>query len=195
MRVKICGITRADDARAAEAAGTDAIGVVVCSDEVSVRSVPLEYAGEIFDAVGPLTTTVAVTHTERESDLDDILSLRPDAVQISHPFPVPRRGCRILRVIRSNDTVPADCDAVILDESHGRGQCYDPVAAIRLVRTSRVPVILAGGLTPDNVADAIAAVGPYAVDVCSGVEIRPGVKDHRRIDAFLKAAGRLQQER
>ncbi|NYT06418.1 MAG: phosphoribosylanthranilate isomerase [Methanomicrobiales archaeon] len=191
MRVKICGITRPEDALAAEAAGADAIGVVVCSGGVSVRSVPLERAAEIFEAVGPFTTTVAVTHTREESDLDDILAVRPDCVQMSHPFSVPRPfGSRILRVIGSGDPVPAGCDAVILDESHGSGRSYNREAAIRLVRSSPVPVILAGGLDPANVADAIAAVRPYAVDVCTGVETRPGIKDPDLIRAFLRAAGR-----
>lgn len=192
MRVKICGITRVEDVLYAESAGADAVGVVVCSR--SPRSVPLEVAGEIFDAVGPFTTTVAVTHTPDPDEFNRILSLRPDAVQISHPFPAPPdRSSRVIRMIRDPGAVPAGGDALLLDESHGSGRLYDPDAARRLVRESPLPVILAGGLTPENVAEAIRTIRPYAVDVCTGVEIRPGVKDHRRINAFLKAAGRLQE--
>ena len=70
----------------------------------------------------------------------------------------------------------------------GTGTPYDPDFARELVRESPVPVILAGGLTPENMAEAIRTVRPYAVDVASGVEVRPGVKDQIRVRAFIRAA-------
>ncbi len=96
-------------------------------------------------------------------------------------------GLRVIRVTKRQDPLPADCDAIIVDESHGSGKAFDLSYARRAVRSSRVPVILAGGLTADNVADAIRQVHPYAVDVASGIESAPGIKDHARIAAFIAA--------
>jgi len=186
MRIKICGITRPDDARFAEQEGADAIGVVLFSD--SKRSVPAERAQEIFSAVGPFTTTVAVTHTASEKDLARIIALKPDAIQISFPF-VFREDPKVtvIRVIGRNDPLPEDCDAVIVEDSHGGGRKFDLTYAQEMVKRSNIPVILAGGLTPGNVAEAIRRVRPYAVDVATGVEESPGIKDHEKIQAFIAA--------
>jgi phosphoribosylanthranilate isomerase len=188
MRIKICGITRPEDARFAEHAGAHAIGVVVFSGGVSRRVVPVERAREIFDSVGPFTTTVAVSHTKSREDLEQILALHPDAIQISHPFVFrDYPGVRVIRVIGRGDSLPEDCDAIIVDDSHGKGRKFDPSYARTAVQQSRLPVILAGGLTPENVSMAIQEVRPYAVDVASGVEISPGIKDHEKIRAFIAA--------
>lgn len=188
MRVKICGITRPEDARFAEDAGADAIGVVVFSGDVSRRSVPLERAREIFSAVGPFTTKVAVTHTKSHGDLAKIIAMRPDAIQISHPFVFSEKpNVRVIRVIGRDDPLPEDCDAVIVDDSHGGGRPFDPEYAQETVKRSKIPVILAGGLTPENVNGAIRRVRPYAVDVASGVEESPGIKDGEKVRAFIAA--------
>jgi phosphoribosylanthranilate isomerase len=172
----------------AEACGADAIGVVVFSPP-SVRSVSLERAQEIFDSTGPFTTTVAVTHTTSPADLDQILALKPDALQISYPLTFrDKSGPKVIRVIGQNDPLPSDCNALIVDESHGSGRPFDFTCAREAVMRSRVPVILAGGLTPENVAEAIRQVRPYAVDVASGIESAPGIKDHGKIAAFVAAA-------
>ena len=190
MRIKCCGITRPADARYAEACGADAIGVVVFSPN-SKRSVTPERAHEIFHAVGPFTTTVAVSHTKSPEDLEQILALHPDAIQISHPFVFQEKpGAKVIRVIGRNDPVPTDCDAIIVDESHGRGKNFDLSHAHNVVQQSALPVILAGGLTPENVTDAIRQVHPYAVDVASGIETAPGIKNHKKIAAFIAAARR-----
>lgn len=97
MRIKICGVTSPEDACLAEEAGADAVGVVVFSD--SPRSVAVERAGEIFDALGPFTTGVCVTATENAEDIDEMLALRPPpAVQVgqmshSPPAPPPLVSC------------------------------------------------------------------------------------------------------
>jgi phosphoribosylanthranilate isomerase len=188
MRVKICGITRPDDARFAEQQGADAIGVVVFSGGVSQRHIGEERAREIFESVGPFTTTVAVSHTKSEDDLKRIIALHPDAIQISHPFRFEKDpGVRVIRVIGRGDPLPGDCDAVIVDDSHGKGRDFDPSYANDAVNHSKIPVILAGGLTPENVGDAIRRVRPYAVDVASGVEVSPGIKDHEKVRAFIAA--------
>jgi phosphoribosylanthranilate isomerase len=190
MRIKICGITKPEDARFAENAGTDAIGVVLFSPQ-SVRSVTPEQARKIFDAVGPFTTRVAVSHTKSHDDLEQILAMHPDAIQLSHRFEFPKQpGPKLIRVIGRNDPLPTDCDAIIIDESHGSGRDFDRSHARDVVQRAKLPVILAGGLTPENVEDAIRQVHPYAVDVSSGIETEPGVKDHKKIAAFIAAAQR-----
>jgi phosphoribosylanthranilate isomerase len=148
-----------------------------------------ERAREIFDAVGPFTATVAVSHTKSEVDLQAMLALRPSAIQISHPFVFDEDpGVAVIRVIGRGDPLPDDCDAVIVDDSHGQGKTYDLSYARDAVRYSKIPVVLAGGLTPENVADAIRQVHPYAVDVASGIETAAGIKDHTKITAFIAAA-------
>jgi phosphoribosylanthranilate isomerase len=91
-------------------------------------------------------------------------------------------------VVRPGNALPEDGDGIVVDQSMGTGTLFDPGFALDVVRRSPVPVILAGGLTPENVAGAIRAVRPYAVDVASGVEVRPGVKDPARVTAFIRAA-------
>jgi phosphoribosylanthranilate isomerase len=184
--VKICGITRPDDAVLAEDLGADAVGVVVESD--SPRSVPLETAGEIFDRLGPFITTVCVSHTREDRVLRRIIDLRPDAIQVFFPFPrPPGRAPRIIRVISPTDSLPGDCDALIVDASHGSGRLYDPGFARSVVARSAVPVILAGGLSAENVANAIREIRPFGVDVASGVERRPGEKDPALLAGFFRA--------
>jgi phosphoribosylanthranilate isomerase len=187
MRVKICGVTRIEDALHAEGAGADAIGVILFSD--SPRCINPGRAREIFDSLGPFITTVAVTHTKSRRDLNRIIALRPDAIQISHPFTIfGKHQVSVLRVVKPGDPLPEDGNALVVDGSRGTGSAYDPRFARDVVQRSRVPVILAGGLTPENVAGAIRDVLPYAVDVASGVEVRPGIKDPSRVTGFIRAA-------
>ena len=192
MRVKICGITRPEDAVFAEQQGADAIGVVLFS--ASKRNVRLERAKEIFGSVGPFTTTVAVTHTDSQEELDEIFSLNPSAVQIFHPFTFAKKpAARIIRAVGRGEPLPEDCDAVIVDDSHGGGRQCDLDYAQAMVRRSTLPVILAGGLSPENVGDAIRKVRPYAVDVATGVELSPGIKDHEKITAFIAACRSVEK--
>ncbi|MDD5419198.1 MAG: phosphoribosylanthranilate isomerase [Methanomicrobiaceae archaeon] len=191
MRVKVCGITTVEDARAAEEAGADAIGVVVFSD--SHRSVSPEQAEAIIASVGPSVTTVAVTHTESEEDLERILALKPDAVQVSADLKVSESaGVSVWRMLAPGDPLRDDCDAVVVDGSRGSGTRYDASYARHCVEASCVPVILAGGLTPENVGEAIKRIRPRAVDVASGVEIAPGRKDHERIRAFVRVCREME---
>ena len=179
-------MTNVRDALVAVEAGADAIGVVLASP--SPRSVTPEDAREIFAAVQPSVTTVAVTSTGRAEDLPAILSLHPDAVQVPVDLELPSHaGVHVIRMLAPGDPMRDDCDAVIIDASHGRGRAFDLDYARSCVATSSVPVILAGGLNPWNVAAAVRAVRPYAVDVCSGVEAMPGLKDERLVRAFVKA--------
>ena len=184
--VKICGITTPDDARLCASAGADCIGVVLFSD--SPRSISPARARQIFDAV-PGLTRVAVTHTTRSKDLERICAIRPDAIQVSCDARVPA-DCRalVIRMVGPGDVIPADADVVIVDASHGRGRLYDTSFASAIVAASRVPVLLAGGLSPETVADAIRAVRPSGVDVATGVEYAPGKKDPGRVKSFVRTA-------
>lgn len=184
--MKICGITSPTDALLAEAAGADAIGVVLFS--ASPRCVAPESAREIFDAV-PALTRVCVTHSTDPRELQSICAIRPDALQISGKASVPTTcRARIIRMVGPTDPLPLEADAVIVDGSHGRGQRFDRTFASTMVRTAGVPVYLAGGLSPDNVGAAIRAVQPHGVDVASGVEYEPGRKDPEKVRAFVAAA-------
>lgn len=184
--MKICGITTPDDARLVEAAGADAIGVVLYS--ASPRCVSLRKAREIFDAV-PAMTLVCVTHTEIQSDLEAICTLRPDAVQVTCRAAVPVHSrSRVFRMIQPGEEIPAGSDALFIDGSRGSGRPYDKRYAADVMRSARVPVFLAGGLTPDNVAAAILAVRPSGVDVASGVESAPGRKDPDKVRSFVDHA-------
>jgi phosphoribosylanthranilate isomerase len=181
-------VTSPGDAFCAEEAGADAVGIVVFSD--SPRSVAVDRAGEILDSLGPFTTGVCVTATEREEEIDEMLALRPPAVQVRAEIPLPRTRARVLRTISPGQRPSHPCDAVVIDSSRGRGRPFDREFARQVLENCSLPVVLAGGLTPENAREA-AALGPYALDVASGVESRPGVKDPRLVHAFISACRRL----
>jgi len=187
--VKICGVTRPEDASVIVAAGADAVGVVMHSN--SPRSCTPGQAREIFRELPRGVLRVVVTHTGSPDRLGACLAAGPDAVQLSQPLAVPPSAdVTVIRVVSPGDPLPADCDMVIVDASHGRGEPFDPVFARMIVAASPVPVLLAGGLSPENVGAAIRSIKPFGVDVASGVETAVGVKDHSRVRAFVRAARR-----
>jgi phosphoribosylanthranilate isomerase len=188
MRIKICGITSKEDARAALSSGADAIGVISHSVE-SRRNLPDSRVKEIFSAVGSDAIRAIVTHTTDPDELMAVCALRPDEIQMSHPFPrtmVPH-SIRVVRVLSPGMSVPDDCEAVIVDASMGKGKCYNPEYSCLVRQVATVPVYLAGGLTPENVGEAVRTVCPDGVDVATGVEQSVGVKDHTKIRAFIRA--------
>jgi len=121
-----------------------------------------------------------------ETIIDEV---SPDAVQVFCPdlwgF---RSRVKVIRAVGPSDPLPDDADALIIDSSHGKGKLYNEKFARKLVRSTHIPVILAGGLTPANVADAIERVRPFAVDVASGVEESPGKKNHHKVREFIRIA-------
>nr|WP_319540901.1 phosphoribosylanthranilate isomerase [uncultured Methanospirillum sp.] len=185
-------MTRPEDARTADYAGADAIGVVLFSD--SPRSVEPRRAVEIFRAAGPYMGRVCVSHTSSRSELEEILQLCPTAVQISshHTIP-PDCNVQVIRVVEPGMELPGpeDTDALIVDASQGKGRAFNPDFFRSVINNTGLPVILAGGLRPDTVAEAVRSLCPYAVDVASGVETSPGVKDPEKIRSFVRNA-RLQ---
>lgn len=188
MRIKICGITTKKDAVAAVAAGADAIGVI-CHSPESPRNLQDAEVREIFTAVRPDTLCACVTHTCDRDELQAICRLSPDEIQMSYQFPrsmVPASIC-VVRVISPGMEVPDDCDAVIVDASMGKGKQYDPGYSKFVRQMATIPFYLAGGLTPENVSEAIGTIRPDGVDVATGVERSPGEKDHAKIRAFIRA--------
>lgn len=197
MRVKVCGITRVDDALAAEAAGADAIGLIFA--ERSRRRVTLAQAQGISAALGPLIARVGVfVDAPLNTVQEAIAALRLTAVQLhGHEDAAYAEAlCPLVRVIRAVPFVPglsletlqaSSADAFLLDGLNpGSGATFSWRAASGLANAPRL--ILAGGLTPANVAAGIRLLRPYGVDVASGVESSAGIKDPRKIQDFVRAA-------
>jgi phosphoribosylanthranilate isomerase len=162
------------------------IGVVAFSQ--SPRCVDPSTIREIFDAV-PSLTRCCVAHEPSAEELEAICALSPDAIQVSPAVRIPDScKAKIFRSIRPGDVLPADADALIVDASRGSGLLYDAAFAVSIVRSAQVPVVLAGGLTPDNVAVAARAVQPFGVDVATGVEYAPGKKDKMKVRVFVERA-------
>jgi phosphoribosylanthranilate isomerase len=208
VRVKICGITNLEDALAAVEAGADALGFNFYPK--SPRSIEPERARAIIERLPPFVTPVGVF--VNEYDLEAIARVvtcaRLAVVQLHGDEPpafcrqVAERW-RVIKAVRVASEIDprglADYSvhALLLDAARpgaygGTGERFNWELARRVARV--VPtLILAGGLSPENVAEAIRLVRPYAVDVCTGVEARPGKKDPERMRAFIavaKAAGR-----
>jgi phosphoribosylanthranilate isomerase len=195
-RIKICGITRPEDARAAAELGVDAIGLVLT--EQSKRYVNVDQALEICRALPPFVSRVGLFMDQDAGLIHDILTQIPlDCLQFHGRETA--RFCRQfnrpwIKALAMAGHQPPDfaafetADALLLD-SHVHGQPggtgvpfewggFDPPDR---------PWILAGGLNPENVALACRQLQPHAVDVSSGVEEQPGIKDHQRMKAFIKA--------
>lgn len=111
-------------------------------------------------------------------------------MQVAADVSLPQGRTRVLRMVSPGETPREPCDAVVIDASRGKGLPFNREFARQVMGSSSLPVVLAGGLTPENVA-AAAALGPYALDVASGVECRPGVKDPRLVRAFIRASRRV----
>ena len=198
-RIKICGITNREDALAAAAAGADALGFIAIPG--SPRYVDTQQQFEIA-SYEPLPIFVqCVVVVQKPGDEDEYC---PDYVQHYEDTPGASRATgnayKRIRVFRMRDesslaeieAYPDPVGAILLDTYHkthlgGSGETFDWSLAVRARALTDRPIILAGGLTPENVKEALEAVRPYAVDVASGVESSPGIKDHAKIKAFVRA--------
>ncbi|MDE0527977.1 MAG: phosphoribosylanthranilate isomerase [Truepera sp.] len=197
MRIKICGITRPEDAEVAESAGADAIGLIFAPN--SKRLITLERAAAIAERVGPLITRVGVfVDAPLEQVLAAVHHLRLGAVQLhgsedSVYAAAVRKEARVIRAVSFRPGLPLEglahfpADALLVDGLRpGSGETFDWSQASSL--TGAPHLILAGGLAPENVAAGIRALRPYAVDVASGVEASPGIKDPEKVAAFVRNA-------
>lgn len=207
-RVKICGLTREDDLRAAVDAGADAVGVVADVPVDTPREVAVEQAADLLAAVPPFVTAVLVTmpdSVERARELLD--ATEPDAIQLHgdlRPESVASVAAEgdadVLQAVDADEPDAARradevADALVVDSTGpegagGTGRTHDWGQTRDLTAELDSPVVLAGGLTPGNVAEAAAMVRPFAVDVSTGVERADGVKDHDAVGRFVDGARR-----
>jgi phosphoribosylanthranilate isomerase len=202
-RIKFCGLTTAGDAELAVSAGAWAIGVIFWPG--SPRRCEPDAAAEIAAAVKRRVEVVGVFVNATLDHVADtaesvgltMLQLHGDEGPSYCSEAARRTGCRVIKAarVRSGADVQAltrfHTDYHLLDSytkgvPGGTGETF--AWEIARAHRGRTPVILSGGLTPDNVADAIAAVRPFAVDVASGVELSPGHKDPAKLSAFADAA-------
>ncbi|HVQ41761.1 MAG TPA: phosphoribosylanthranilate isomerase [Vicinamibacterales bacterium] len=204
-RVKICGITRAEDAGLAAAAGADAIGFVFWPK--SPRAATPAQAAAIWTA-GALIARVGVFVNESPAIVRDVVrEARLTAVQLHGDEQVEDYlscAAPLIKAVSLSDAasvsvaaaLPAHVTLMVDASDHvrrgGTGQLADWARAAELARVR--PIILAGGLTPANVADAIRQVQPWAIDVSSGVEIGPGIKNAASLTALFGAIGSAMQE-
>ena len=199
LKIKVCGVTRPADAQAAAQAGADAIGINLWPK--SKRFAAPDVAAEVADAIPPGVLRVgvfvdadpaAVADAAERLDLDHV-QLHGDEPpdQVASLGPGAFKAVRLSgpEVLERLDEWPGPfvlVDAYQPGEPGGTGRIADWQLAAQAAR--RRPVWLAGGLRPDNVAEAVARVRPYGVDVASGVESAPGIKDSEAIQAFISAA-------
>ncbi len=199
-RVKVCGITNSEDALCAVRLGASALGFVFY--EKSPRFVAPEEAGEIIRKVPPFVTKVGVFVNAEADYLREARDIACFDVYQFHGDETPEFcstfGEDYIKAIRVKDTDSLeavnlyDTDSFLFDTfspdaygGTGENFSWDVLSGRKLGDKF---VILSGGLNPDNVRDAIRTVGPYAVDVSSGVESSPGVKDHLKLERFMEAA-------
>ena len=188
MWIKICGLTTPAAVEAALEARVDAIGFVLAR---SVRELAPESAAALARVARGRVRCVAVTHHPSQAAIDEIVRVfAPDLLQSDAEDLAQLRlpaALETLAVVRAGSVLPAPLPSRILFEgpSSGRGAVSDWSAAGVLAR--RTQLVLAGGLNVLNVADALAEVRPFGVDVSSGVEERPGVKAPDAIRSFVAA--------
>jgi len=191
--IKICGITRREDAEAAVAFGANALGFVLWP--ASPRHTTTAAVAAIVRHLPPFVTPVGVFVNPSADDLAGAADSGLRLAQVHGLVPAGVLRLPVLRAVRLSSTGDAiepnmDDDTVLLDAHDpvrhgGTGQTVDWTRARAVAAKRRI--VLAGGLTPLNVREAIAMVRPYAVDVASGVEATPGIKDHLRLRAFMDA--------
>jgi phosphoribosylanthranilate isomerase len=214
-RVKICGLTSREDLRVAVEAGADAVGLLVDVPVDSPREIGPRQAAELAAAAPPFVTTVLVTMPDSpERAVDLARRVEPDAVQVHGglgagdlAYLTGSVDAQVLKVVDAADPDEARryddvADALLVDSvdddgAGGTGRTHDWERTAEVAAGLDSPVVLAGGLTPENVADAVAAVEPFAVDVASGVEpddVKDGSgrKDLNAVADFVANAKRRQ---
>jgi phosphoribosylanthranilate isomerase len=204
VKVKICGITNAEDAQAAVNAGADLIGLVFADE--SPRRVTVEQAAAIARIVPPFVVRVGLfVNAPAELVMEAIGACGLQLLQF-HGEETPEycrqfgamsmkafrvKGAETIQTLPSYTTDAWMLDAYVPGQHGGTGHSFNWDLAVEAVKLGR-PVFLAGGLTPENVGEAIRKVQPYGVDVSSGVELAPGKKDHTKVRAFIEAAKSAQ---
>lgn len=202
-RIKMCGITRKKDAVAGIEAGLDALGFIFY--EKSPRNVTSDFVRKVVADVPPFIDCVGVFVDRDRKEVEEIVEYcglshaqlhgkeKPKYCERLERFASP---CRVIKAFRvgkkssGSEFSPYDdvvrgylLDTYVKDNAGGTGKTFDwnVIQGLNLQR----PVILAGGLNPENVVQAIKSVKPYGVDVNSGVEVEPGIKDHSKLYDFV----------
>ena len=203
-RVKICGITSREDLDLVVEAGADAIGLIVDVDVETPREIDPDLAVELARATPPFVTTVLVTMPDTPEATVELASrIQPDVVQIHGPstpgdlaYLSANTGGDVIKAVSPDEAGTYDtvADALLVDSldeegAGGTGETHDWERTRELVEKLSAPVVLAGGLTPENVAKEVETVRPFAVDVASGVEAQAGRKDPDAVTSFVQRAG------
>jgi len=200
VRVKICGITNIEDAIAAVDAGADALGFMFFED--SKRNVSFAEAAEIISELPPFVAKVGVFVNAPEDFVEGALDCTGiDTVQLhgdeSPDYCARVSASRAIKAFRIRDQDSLQgclayrdqawlLDSYVTGAHGGTGVAFNWEVAVEATKLSRM-VMLAGGLKPETVAEAVRKVRPYAVDVSSGVESAPGKKDHEKVRRFIRA--------
>ncbi len=203
-RAKVCGITNAEDRDLAVRAGADALGFITDLPVDSPREIAPDRAGALIADVPPFVTGVLVTMPESVDRAAELCARTgADAIQVhglSDPESIAalreRADRPVIAAVDADDQVVAPAsaaDAVLVDSAGesgagGTGRTHDWSRTADLAAEFDAPVILAGGLTPENVRAAVETVDPFAVDAASGLESSGGQKDPAAVRAFVRAA-------
>ena len=218
--IKICGTTSLEDARMAVDGGADALGFVFAIsprrvNAEQVRSIVAKlpdsvekvgvFVNESAERIRSIVRETGLTGVQLHGDESDRLMAEVNAMQTAfgrkpklyRAMHLPERFASELNLGLSWPDDAARPDALLLDAAHGQvrggsGKKFDWDAALPLVEAieAQIPVIIAGGLDPENVGEAIRLFQPYGVDVVSGVEASPGIKDPQKVSEFIRAARR-----
>jgi phosphoribosylanthranilate isomerase len=204
IKIKICGITNLDDALAAAAFGADALGFNFFKK--SPRYVEPGKAAEIISQLPPIIMPIGIFVNEREEKIRELQALTCiQTVQLhgdESPEFCQRFGARVIKAFQVKDKESIKhmaqyhvgaflLDSYRDDQRGGTGTTFDWHLAVVAKTFGRV--ILAGGLTPENVAEAVKLVQPYGLDVAGGVEREKGVKDHAKLKKFITEARRVSR--
>ncbi len=216
-KIKLCGLKTTQDALFAHQAGADALGFIIDVPVATPRKITSQNAAEIITQLPPYALTVGVVMPTSPTELLAFIeNTGVNTIQIhgnnslleipkikkkkhthfvrSYPIAMNTEVNAAIKAV--GEYIDAGADAILLDtkgrkDAGGTGETHDWRKSKEIKNSLSCPVILAGGLTPDNVSDAIRFVEPYAVDVASGVESAPGVKDHQKIKLFIRNVRKL----
>lgn len=205
-RVKICGVTTPEDRDLVIAAGADAVGFISGVPVDTHREQPLETVADLAAGVSPFVTSVLVTAPADVAEaVERFRQAGTDAIQIHgsrSPADIESVGTQIsgdvIVAVAADSTSLSEyadvADALLVDsaEMGGTGETHDWERVRALRERIDGPLILAGGLDPQNVAAAVRTVDPYGVDVASGVETEAGTKDHGAVTSFVTNAREAQ---
>ena len=211
MKVKICGIKSENELKLALNAGADAVGFITEVPVETPRKISLDIATNLISKVPVFVTSVMVIMPEDGAHtLEMIRAAKPSAVQVHNDLDISElrkikeSGVKLIKtlkvsqgsepasILKQVDALKGVADAVLLDtavggKTGGTGVTHNWNVSAEVIRHSTLPVILAGGLIPENVGEAVKIVRPYAVDTASGVESN-GIKDEKKVTEFIRNA-------